>query len=680
MIAPRWIEFPHNHALDERTMFCIRIPKEQDRKKVSDEVNNLGAELLLFLRQVRIINVTVQNEDGSIKQAHELKRVDYSISGMRLTELFRTSSDGGTDTKERFIVCQRTSENMPQEDNRLGVTETDVLMAFPVDEALEPQISDRWVYNFLPIASYGFPFVLQADFMLNAPREAILGQNAWNSALIAFASRLFVESVQQFNATKCLQYAWPKYLTFRGEAYGTPFYGFCDILVRTLRNSTVLQSEASTLRRPLDLYFVPSQLSDGEKPLLTGPLGLESFANHAYSSNHLTALQVREQSTEEFVSLLHEYVKSHPEDFQRRESVWHSRLASAILAIGPDDFRSIKLIPVRGGQWLAAKGNSLFFPKIEDGSELPSGIDVQVVNDAVVMDKARKRLFSALGVSVLNEANACGLIVQQHARKPEASNSWSVDDVVEHAWFLYRADAQPSESDTRRLLVASNDGKLRRGHQTYMDVPNSTFQVSKHLGTSFPFLHKRYLDRPSQHPTQDPAGPGKLLMKWTDWLNKAVGVRILPRLAGSGTISEEFNVIIKSSQANEWLQLLKNEADAYSAELQGPENDNLRTRLANTNVLCIDGSRRPLKDVYFPTSRVLSEPLAKGHVSMVAVDDADDARWNTFEHSLRMRRDTDADLFISILLHMREGRCYFNTDDVKRMYTGIARKYSHHVK
>lgn len=399
------------------------------------------------------------------------------------------------------------------------------------------------------------------------------------------------------------QYTWPRYLSLQGDLQDTAFAGFPEHLIRTLRNKSVLLSQSNTLERPLALTSVPTQLTDGEKPLLTGLQGMESFTHHAYSSEDLAVLGVRQQSQEDFLQLLSDLVRIRPNDFRQHTSKWHARLASAILFVGSDPVRGLKLILLRGGHWVASQGNKLFFPDDDEGTALPGGIEVDAVDDVAARDAARRALFIALGVSTLDEAKVSELILQQHGRKVLDRHSWSVEDIVEHAWFLFRAKtvALDGDSKLKQLLVAATDGKFRPGAQTYMDVPGASTPVSDILGsarTTVPFLHERYLSRPQHQPTQDPAGPGNLLKKWLVWLEKIAGVRVLPRLAAtSGSISQEFDVVIKTGQANYWLNLLRNEPEVYSQELQAPGNGLMRNYLINSKVLCIDGKLRPLKDV-----------------------------------------------------------------------------------
>lgn len=157
MVAPIWCDFNDNKLMNERTMFCFRIPEIAHRDIVRKDVSALEPELLLFLRQLRSISITIQRPDGLIEKSHHLRRTDDFGAGLRVTELLCSMDDGGDSTSERFVVCQHTAKGMPHHEKRIGVAESDLLVAFAVDENFEPQLRSRRVYNFLPIRGYGFP-------------------------------------------------------------------------------------------------------------------------------------------------------------------------------------------------------------------------------------------------------------------------------------------------------------------------------------------------------------------------------------------------------------------------------------------------------------------------------------------------------------------------------------------
>lgn len=349
------------------------------------------------------------------------------------------------------------------------------------------------------------------------------------------------------------------------------------------------------------------------------------------------------------------------------------------MVTGADNVRGLSVIPLRNGKWISAKSKQSFFPDLGEGAFVPKGIEVEVIEDDAARDHARRSLYRELGVSALDEATVFGLILQQHGRQTPSTCSWDIGDVIDHAWFLFRAKSYPREFDLTKLMVVTRDGKLRSGKDVYMDMPGATFPLSKFLdkaASNVQYLDDMYYKMPDSQTIDDPNGTGTLKKKWLNWLHDPIGVRTVPRLIASGGISPEFEMIVKLSERNEWLQLLKDEWGSYASDLQASGNDKLKTFLRSSTVLCTDGQRRPLLDAYLPTRHVMAEPLAKGIVPMMDARDPEHEDWRKLGRALHMRTTCDGHFFISILNQMRSGSCGFTTDDVRRMYSGIASNWT----
>lgn len=156
MIAPDWTDFPEHKLVQDRTVFCFRIPDAKHRSGVRADIVQLKPSLLLFLRKLKAIQVTVQDENGDTTLECRLSRADDSTLGIRRTTLQRdtTINRPGKYGKnkpscavEGFLVFQHTAKNMPAEAKREGVSETDLLMAFPVDADMRPILRNRAIYN-----------------------------------------------------------------------------------------------------------------------------------------------------------------------------------------------------------------------------------------------------------------------------------------------------------------------------------------------------------------------------------------------------------------------------------------------------------------------------------------------------------------------------------------------------
>ncbi|KAK5123899.1 hypothetical protein LTR85_002095 [Meristemomyces frigidus] len=87
MIAPEWTDAFPPTSISERTMFCFKIPNQDDRGIVRANLLELKPELLIFLRQLRNIDVKVQNAASATLQHFSLSKSDAQMSGTRRTTL-----------------------------------------------------------------------------------------------------------------------------------------------------------------------------------------------------------------------------------------------------------------------------------------------------------------------------------------------------------------------------------------------------------------------------------------------------------------------------------------------------------------------------------------------------------------------------------------------------------------
>lgn len=158
MVAPQWCAFNPHRELSERTKFCFSIPASSHQNTVRNHLLSLDAELLLFLHQLRTINVRIENADGTITTAYQLTREESRHQGFYMSTLKRTSfcPPSGT-SKKTYFVFKGNANNMPSEPLRKGIIQSEFLVAFPIDENHEPVIGDQLTFSFLPIKSYGLP-------------------------------------------------------------------------------------------------------------------------------------------------------------------------------------------------------------------------------------------------------------------------------------------------------------------------------------------------------------------------------------------------------------------------------------------------------------------------------------------------------------------------------------------
>ena len=518
--------------------------------------------------------------------------------------------------------------------------------------------------------------------MLNANREDVVQDSAWNEAIIRAAGELFIQSVHDFNTHHLLKYTWPRYLQSQGNAYDTAFEGFVNRLVRRVKAQPLIESRESTMEAPSNLEYVPELFTDmSDQPLLAGERGMRSYAAPEYEIDGLSRLGIREQSKAGFLRLLRIYIGIEDKKFKQQPPAWHSRLAKALSSFDTSEVLELRLVPLRSGSWTSAATTKLYFPEIyntrgdSEGLKLPPGIDVNTIEEGAASDRLRSKLFVQLEASRLDPTEVCTLIIEQHREHGKEYGKWTVECVVAHAWFLFSSSVQPTNCDVKKLRMAAQDSSkiLYPGGELYMDTPGTEAPLSHYFGVRngvIHYIHERYL-------TYAQEADKSRTEAWVTWLQSKLGVRTIPRLELRGSISPEFQYIVDHCPGNAWLVLLKSHWKQYAVELS---SSSLQTALSNAKVKCSSGHRLPLKEVYLESQSILDEPLCAGKVAILAVEDSKNAGWLKFE-SMGLNTRPNLRLYLSTLSSIRtDATRKWGMKDLKRMYEGINRCFKEDPK
>jgi hypothetical protein len=171
-------------------------------EQVPAVVGNSPTAILLPLRSASGVDVAKQLADIEPECILFLRRLRSFELAAAKTSLNRTVRCSGTDgffdldadgTRASYFVhraehpCAHIHESL-----REGVGSTSVTVALPLTA---PKASEGRVFAFLPTeARTGFPFLINADFLLPASRERIFDTPEWNKQLVGFAAATFVEA------------------------------------------------------------------------------------------------------------------------------------------------------------------------------------------------------------------------------------------------------------------------------------------------------------------------------------------------------------------------------------------------------------------------------------------------------------------------------------------------------
>lgn len=155
MITPIWS--PSLQASPGTTLFILELSQSTDANAVSAHLSDIRPSLLLFLRKLR--SVITQGPFGPQGQ---FARVQIHREDVDQDVVLLKRVENGMSATEKFFVVPQSIKTYRGEIKRLHVTQTDIVIAFPLAEDETPKVMPQDIYAFLPLRSYGFTVSIQA--------------------------------------------------------------------------------------------------------------------------------------------------------------------------------------------------------------------------------------------------------------------------------------------------------------------------------------------------------------------------------------------------------------------------------------------------------------------------------------------------------------------------------------
>ncbi|KAK3329233.1 hypothetical protein B0H66DRAFT_488127 [Apodospora peruviana] len=635
MLAPIWADFPAEYDPGQTTLRLEMLPDypEEDLLK---ELRALDARLLLFLRRLASINISVHTPscwNTTIHVSSDATALNGSSHSIKTVMLQKNEE------VRSYVIWNHVIEDLPLEPKRAGIRKSKMTLAFPIFHSMDGgTLPPQAVYAFLPIRDFGFKFLLNADFVLSASREAIVETSAWNKALRDALPRALVDAVHHFWGTD-LQYSWPSLLPTRPIV--DDFFGDQgELTIKLLAEMPILESmSANEMGIPRTLTMVPPRFSDGSSLPMFMDFGARSRAQSYLSSGYRTVdlpllrrLGVREMSDDDFLDSIAAAIVRWPVEFRRHPDEWHSNLAShlmSLLASHPEKLGTVAalpVIPLCDGRWVSARDSIAVFGSTVPGkAPIPQGIDATQVSPAAYDDPNRKFLFTMLGVSEVSSHTVCEQLALMHESPSFDPKAIPGETLISHVAYMYNSRwKNPNKRDIWVITVAGN---RRRGSQIYVES-GGTHSISQYI-REFHHLDPRYRTIAS-----DTEVPESLKM-FTSWLVDCCKLSVIPRLVESPEsavfkLSFDFEHIVKAHASRKVLLLLRDNWQYYSYWISRKRNEcrhRILRYLATTPVLCTDGIHRPLEKTTLPTI-ALTAPRQSRHFDFVDVPDPDKDEWD----------------------------------------------------
>ncbi|KII91731.1 hypothetical protein PLICRDRAFT_173538 [Plicaturopsis crispa FD-325 SS-3] len=629
------------------TTFRLQLSNSENVANLATHLKSLKPSILLFLRRLRSLNIDIAFE--GTRRNVKIARRD---KGEHITNLERVV-DGALDLSQDYHAVTHTASTYIGEAKRDGITQSDIVLAFPVGRDGRPDIRTEEVHAFLPLKNFGFHFMIQADFLTSSSREDILTDSQWNIKLREGVVDAFVRAViEHFRSSTTLEYVWIQYLP--SNIVDPFFVRLQDDIVSSLKKIPIIRSATHNYQHPGKVLTVPSCFCDDKGSPLIPEISLprDTFYLHkGYNTvgdaTHLHSLGVKSMDMRLFVDGLERMnlAASRGDLWTNRNSgSWLEAVCRQLLSAFTSSSYELRLLrprivalrilPLNDGSWAAASGAStVVFASALDG--IPDDIALPTIKPNIPPSSDRYRLFKALGAKPADAKAVANEILALHRGR---SASLRRSSLIQHAKFMFTH--RDKSISTHELLVMDDQDQIVRGNQVYMDSPGSTTFAMRNVlaGTSARFIHPDYLKEYHGHPKH---------ASWVQWIKDSLGVNVIPRVIDSdGHLSPEFQSMTKRLNSQILLKVLRVFWSQW--ELSEPT----LSQLSKVIVSCEDDTFQPLNN----TS--LRRGALKNHrrLHFLPISHPEDKGW-TFLREVGVTTEADASLFLKLLFRLQSDDC-----------------------
>ncbi|XP_065022895.1 uncharacterized protein LOC135648851 [Musa acuminata AAA Group] len=213
-IVPEWVESNPNLS-DIQNIYgsskslpstTIILPlKSEKESTVKKQLSSLHPEVLLFLSKVRQLSVREDNDDPKLNTVSQISISSEANYQMRKNlnaesytlHLAAHEVDKNDEEACSYYMWKQKFPVKPESivKKRMEVEEWVITLAFPSGRRLNRGMKLSGIFSFLPTEMVtGFPFIIQADFLLVSSRESILLDSPWNQGILSCVPSAFINA------------------------------------------------------------------------------------------------------------------------------------------------------------------------------------------------------------------------------------------------------------------------------------------------------------------------------------------------------------------------------------------------------------------------------------------------------------------------------------------------------
>ncbi|KAL7954137.1 hypothetical protein V8C34DRAFT_320194 [Trichoderma compactum] len=614
MISPVWEE-PQNDQPYPGTRMALElgdgynpIPSFQ-YQIILDQFNSLNESILIFMRNIEEIRISIFDDEENLERSNTFSRERINEHLIRLTKVSETAI--GMDSSFRdYYIFKHTIDGLDKNVNRTyseyeektkAYASAEIVLGFPLTE------------ESVPIQA-GFTFLINSDFVTQANRQDIVTTSGRNIGIRRGIADAFIQAALEFCNHPQLQYTWMRYLPEKKQHFDPFWSQLVNLLEDKLKETAILRPRSENSFRLISSlrFSVDSQLDrDGER--LFKDNNPEMHISKRYSKDDITILSnygLAEYAPWEILQAISLDLNSN--DSRMRSDMdhdWHMRSANYLkLLTSNADFRSklrsLPLLPLNNGKWIAAENREMFFSEA-DGLEVPPGLGLNIIDSEATLNIHRRQFFSCLGAK---EAEIPFL--RRRILERRFDNKRIISSVKQLKYMFLTDKHKESSEEKGNIRIADRKGNMQNPHLTDIYMPDDTpFGPSKLLenvedvyGISAIYLHSSYMNKVFQEDEE-----AMLLSSWKNWLCSYAGMRRHLRIISKedrNELSKEC-LYVAGHHADKFLGFLKYTWNQESKDITS--SPVLIQQLRKIEVPCHGGRMVALEGTYLPLLELQKE-------------------------------------------------------------------------
>ena len=444
-----------------------------------------------------------------------------------------------------------------------------------------------------------------------------------NEQILDGIAEAFLEAVLQFCKLPTLQYKWARYLPGKIEF---PFWDRLRVKIyELLKGRAILRGLSHGPLRPISqLKRITEDFKDECGNPLVADLEEELYLASEYQEEDIVPLVDLGLEEIKFPDVMarFRFDITQPISISKFKSpitsdYWHTKAATLLLeyfqqkgnALRIDSVQELPCIPLHNGKWTAIAKGAVYFPRAEE-ILIPTNLNLSIVDEKSTFNKARKKLFIALGVEHALLPHIRKLILRRYENKAKASINFETSFKDLH--FLYSAHSGKLDKlrESTALWVFNHRDKQIHDEEDLYFQSNEEYSFHELMGSVLEvapynssevgsFIHPDYCKR-----IELPQKQGKSSAGFKTWLQKSIGILSYPRLVDPKDpelLSPVFRYIIEK-RPEKLLGTLQTHWNSYADMM----SSGLAIKIAEVVVPTTNIGSKSLKDTFVPLETLMA--------------------------------------------------------------------------